>query len=93
MDKLKDNQTAKNKNLESRLLRDRIAEVGLFAGCAAGVGYWLLTKDSYGTPFFNSVGFGGVGGAGFAYCIGTIIRDMKLLYAPPEKYKNIEKKI
>ena len=63
--------------LEGRILRDRITEVGGFLGAIAGLAYGITAQDSEGASMILGIikGMGGgcVAGAGFAYCAGNIV--------------------
>ena len=81
------------KNLEGKLLRDRIGEIGLLAGSAIGLIYALTTQDNEGASFVQRVlldgwGQGGITGAGVGYCIGTIAKP---IYEAVKKYRVVER--
>lgn len=79
----------KLKNLEGRLLRDRIGEISLCAGAAIGLIYALTTQDNEGASFVQRVisdglGQGAITGAGVGYVAGTIAKE---IYEAVKKYK------
>ena len=79
---------SQDKNLEGRVLRDRIAEIGFVVGAIGGVVYGLATNDNEGVSLIQSIGAGASGGAGLAYCVGTIVKP---IYEATKKYKITER--
>lgn len=61
---------SQDKSLESRVRRDKLTEIGLLAGGILGCIYWSLTKDN---SLMELVAKTGLSGAGFAYCVGSVV--------------------
>ena len=75
---------SQDKNLEGKILRDKIAEIGLVVGTIGGFVYALVTNDTEGALLIQHIGTGATGGAGSAYCLGTVIKP---IYEATKKYK------
>ena len=68
------NKMNQNKDLEGRIIRDDIAEVGLIAGTAVGFVYGLAAQDTEGVSLIQTIGKEAINGAGLAYIAGTVVK-------------------
>jgi len=67
---------SQDENLEGRILRDRIAEIGFTAGIVGGFVYGVITRDNEGASLIQSIGKGAIGGIVIAYGMGTLIKPI-----------------